>query len=127
MLNFLPTAPNEMQMADFGFVKKVLTGTRTNTLCGTPEYLAPEIITQEGHWQVGFLGSSLDGSRAVASLPVQRCSNRPTNPNRPTTALNQPQAADWWSVGVLIYELVAGVAFDGMQFRRDIGYRAIEK
>ncbi|MCX7252707.1 MAG: phosphoribosylamine--glycine ligase [Burkholderiales bacterium] len=25
------------------------------------------------------------------------------------------------------YELVAGVAFDGMQFRRDIGYRAIEK
>jgi phosphoribosylamine--glycine ligase len=25
------------------------------------------------------------------------------------------------------YELVAGVAFDGMQFRHDIGYRAIEK
>lgn len=42
------------QMADFGFVKKVLPGTRTNTLCGTPEYLAPEIIAQEGHWQVSM-------------------------------------------------------------------------
>jgi hypothetical protein len=28
-----------MQMADFGFVKKVLPGQRTSTLCGTPEYL----------------------------------------------------------------------------------------
>lgn len=40
-----------MQMADFGFVKKVLPGQRTSTLCGTPEYLAPELIVGEGHWQ----------------------------------------------------------------------------
>lgn len=39
------------QMADFGFVKKVLPGQRTATLCGTPEYLAPELIVGEGHWQ----------------------------------------------------------------------------
>lgn len=40
-----------LQMADFGFVKKVLPGQRTLTLCGTPEYLAPELIVGEGHWQ----------------------------------------------------------------------------
>ena len=58
-------------MADFGFVKKVLPGARTSTLCGTPEYLAPEVLAREGHWQ----------------------------------------AADWWSLGVLAFELVAGEFF----------------
>ena len=37
-------------------------------MCGTPEYIAPEIIAQSGH----------------------------------TTAV------DWWALGVLIYEMVAG-------------------
>ncbi len=36
-------------MADFGFAKKLLSGTKTFTLCGTPEYLAPELVMQSGH------------------------------------------------------------------------------
>jgi serine/threonine protein kinase len=35
------------QVCDFGFAKKIID--RTWTLCGTPEYLAPELIRSKGH------------------------------------------------------------------------------
>lgn len=33
-----------IKVVDFGFAKKLDTNGRTYTLCGTPEYLAPELI-----------------------------------------------------------------------------------
>lgn len=64
--NLLLDARGHMKIADFGFAKIV--PEVTWTLCGTPEYLAPEIIQNRGHGK----------------------------------------AADWWSLGILIFEMIAG-------------------
>ncbi|KAG9240253.1 camp-dependent protein kinase A [Calycina marina] len=58
--NLLLDADGHIKLVDFGFAKKI--GNReTYTLCGTPEYLAPEVIQSKGHttavdwWALGIL------------------------------------------------------------------------
>jgi len=65
--NILIDKSGYLKLTDFGFAK-VCEG-RTYTLCGTPEYLAPEILLNKGHGK-----------------PV-----------------------DWWTFGVLLYEMIAGI------------------
>ena len=65
--NILIDTKGYLKLTDFGFAK-ICTG-RTYTLCGTPEYLAPEILLNKGHGK-----------------PV-----------------------DWWTFGVLLYEMIAGI------------------
>lgn len=64
--NILLDSGGHLKLADFGFAKRVVD--KTWTMCGTPDYLAPEIITGRGH----------------------------------------DTAVDWWSLGVLIFEMLAG-------------------
>lgn len=58
--NILITKSGYLKLTDFGFAK-YLDNDKTYTLCGTPEYLAPEIILNKGHgkpvdwWTMGIL------------------------------------------------------------------------
>jgi protein kinase A len=67
--NILIQQNGYIKLADFGFIKKIKPWERTFTLCGTPEYLAPEVLLNKGHGK-----------------PV-----------------------DWWTLGILTYEMVAGI------------------
>lgn len=57
--NLLIGSEGHLRITDFGFAKKI--EDRSYTLCGTPEYLAPEIIMGQGHnqgvdwWALGIL------------------------------------------------------------------------
>jgi protein kinase A len=66
--NLLVANDGYLKLTDFGFAK-ILNEGRTFTICGTPEYIAPEVILNQGHGK----------------------------------------AVDWWTLGVLIYEMHAGI------------------
>jgi len=59
--NLLIDNKGYVKVADFGFAKRLLPGEKTYTLCGTPEYMSPELYRQSGHnkavdwWALGVL------------------------------------------------------------------------
>jgi len=59
--NILLSGNGYSKLTDFGFAKILEPGTRTYTLCGTPEYIAPEVLLNKGHgkpvdwWTLGIL------------------------------------------------------------------------
>eukprot|EP00878_Enallax_costatus_P013880 GHUV01014515.1.p1 GENE.GHUV01014515.1~~GHUV01014515.1.p1 ORF type:complete len:400 (+),score=6.70 GHUV01014515.1:1-1200(+) len=65
-ITLLVTEGGLVQLVDFRFAKR--SEGRTYTLCGVPEYLAPEVMCGTGH----------------------------------------DESADWWAVGVLVYQLITG-------------------
>jgi serine/threonine protein kinase len=59
--NLLVCGDGYLKLTDFGFAKKLTFPMRTWTLCGTPDYMAPEVIASKGHgkgvdwWTLGVL------------------------------------------------------------------------
>lgn len=59
--NLLLDVAGYVKLVDFGFAKKLKDGETTKTFCGTPDYVAPELILIKGHdksadyWSLGIL------------------------------------------------------------------------
>ena len=103
-----------VKLVDFGLAKVINFDdptARTWTLCGTPEYLAPEIIQSKGHSKEvcahararACACTTLHFSHRASSLTARQHSRL----IGPCTCLRMPQV-DWWALGIIIHEMLAG-------------------
>ena len=64
-------------LIDFGFAKQLQNSAKTYTLCGTPQYLAPEIVTSQGHGLPADWCMPADEQHRAPPFPLPRSAAHP--------------------------------------------------
>lgn len=77
--NVLLAIDGHIRIADFGLSRHVDYGCRAKTVCGTYEYMAPEVILGQGHgrtadwWSFGILAYEMLHLEVMSQFIVQHC------------------------------------------------------
>lgn len=109
--NIMIDATGHIILIDYGLSKQAVSDSRgAQSLVGTPDYSAPEVL-KTGVYRI-------EQANKEKERKMNRKAPRPASEDQ-AADIGYGKAADWWSVGVMMYEMLSGTpAFRGKDLRQ---------